>query len=104
MKLLAQVCIFSLYFTGRSVADTIELEATGSVTSSGFASVPVGTPLTAFLFYNPATAPSFQTANTANYVAPQAEVFEFGGSSLTAPPQTVGWDIFDFVNNPTPSL
>jgi hypothetical protein len=60
VKLLAQMsglCVFSLYFAVSSVADTIELEATGTVTSSGFASVPAGTPLTAFLFYNSATVP-----------------------------------------------
>jgi hypothetical protein len=107
MKLLAQVsglCVFSLCSAVSSVADTIELEATGTVTGSGFASVPVGTPLTAFLFYDPAKTPAFQSANTASYVAPQAEVFEFGGSKLTAPPQTGGWDIFDFVNNPNSGL
>src|SRR5215472_8406736 len=107
MKSLAQVLglwVFSLSFAPSSMAGVIELKAMGTVTASTFASVPVGTPLTAFLFYDPATAPEFQNANTANYVAPQAEIFEFGGSTLTAPPSQTGWDTFDYVNNTVPGF
>ena len=49
--------IVSLCLSLSALAGTIELEAVGQVTVSGFASVPVGTTLTAFLFYNPAAVP-----------------------------------------------
>ncbi len=92
--------IVSLCLSLSALAGTIELEAVGQVTVSGFASVPVGTTLTAFLFYNPAAVPLDTGANYADYVSAQASVFEFGGSTLTAQtPGTSGWDILDELNN-----
>ena len=70
--------LVSLCFAFSSFAGTIELEATGTVTSSGFASVPVGTTLTAFLFYDSTAAAEFTGVNSANYAAPEADVFTFG--------------------------
>ena len=92
--------IVSLCLSLSAWAGTIELEAIGQVTASGFSSVPVGTTLTAFLFYNPAAAPSSMGPNYADYVSPQVSVFEFGGSTLTAQtPGTSGWDILDELDN-----
>src|ERR1022692_1932510 len=91
--------IVSLCLSLSALAGTIELEAVGQVTVSGFASVPVGTTLTAFLFYNQAAVPLDTGANYADYVSAQASVFEFGGSTLTAQtPGTSGWDILDELN------
>src|ERR1035441_9319176 len=93
------VVVFSLCFAFSSVAATIELEVTGTVTASGFASVPVGTSLTAFLYYDPAAAPLGGGA----YPQPQAEIFEFGGgSTLTAPPG-IG-QIVDIIDNSVPGF
>src|ERR1017187_1533732 len=64
--------IVSLCLSLSALAGTIELEAVGQVTVSGFASVPVGTTLTAFLFYNPAAVPLDTGANYADYVSAQA--------------------------------
>jgi hypothetical protein len=53
------VVFLSLSFGSIISATTIELQMTGQITSSTFASVPVGTTVTADLFYDPTTAASF---------------------------------------------
>src|ERR1017187_6996226 len=92
--------IVSLCLSLSALAGTIELEAVGQVTVSGFASVPVRPTLTAFLFFNPAAVPLDTRANYADYVSAQAFVFDFRGSKLTAQsPASSGWDILDEHNN-----
>ena len=93
------VAVFSLCFAFSSVASTIELDVTGTVTASGFASVPVGTPLTAFLYYDPA-APSL---GAGAYPQPQAEIFELGGGSGLTAPAPIG-QIVDIINNSVPGF
>jgi hypothetical protein len=93
------VAVFSLCFAFSSVASTIELDVTGTVTASGFASVPVGTPLTAFLYYDPAAPPLGAGA----YPQPQAEIFEFGGGSALTAPAATG-QIVEIINNSVPGF
>ncbi len=79
------VVILPLFLGSIASASTIELVVTGQVTSSSFASVPVGTILTADLFYDPTTAASFSGATFAQYPLLQQPSVDFAGSTLTYP-------------------
>jgi len=85
---LIRSSVVSLCFALSSIAGTIELEATGAVTQSGFASVPVGTTLIAYLFYDPTAVPisTVQSgyASESLFVAPSSFVVLMGGSTLTS--------------------
>jgi hypothetical protein len=74
---------------------TIELQVTGEITTSTFASVPVGTILTADLFYDPATGSSFSGPTFAQYPLPQPPFVDFAGSTLTAPSGSVVTTLLD---------
>lgn len=91
----------SLFFALNLTASTIELEATGTITVSDFASVPVGTQVTAYLFYDPDAAPYASYATSAGYEPPQGVIFDFGGSSLIGGTST---GIVTILDNNSPSL
>lgn len=91
------VCfVLAVCLSGSVWAEPIELLVTGHIDSSTFASIPVGSVLTAQLWYDPATAPFFVSADgsNANYAAPMQEIVDVAGSQFTAPPHPTGWDIF----------
>jgi hypothetical protein len=77
--IFASLCLCSI-----SLAGIIELQVKGQITSSTFASVPVGTTLTADLFYDPTAAAISNVPNSADYPEPQLPVLDFGGSTLTS--------------------
>lgn len=79
------VAVVSLFFGSITFASTIELQVTGQITSSTFASVPVGTTVTADLFYDPTTAASTSLPNDAQYPFIQPLSLDFAGSTLTSP-------------------
>jgi len=86
-----------LCFGSVSSAETIELQVTGQITVSTFASVPAGTTLTADLFYDPTVA----TSDSGDYPVPQQAVLDFAGSTLTSP---TGSDVTVILNNTTPGF
>lgn len=83
------VVFISLSFASMISASTIELQVTGQITSSTFTSVPVGTTITADLFYDPTTAASFSGSTFAQYPLPQDPSLDFAGSTLTFPSGSV---------------
>lgn len=85
----SSVVFVSLCFGSVTLASTIELQVTGEITASTFASVPVGTTLTADLFYDPTTAASFSGPTSAQYPLPQRPFVDFAGSTLTFPSASV---------------
>jgi hypothetical protein len=87
-----------------SAAATIELEATGTITASDFVSVPVGTSVTAFLFYDPSAAPDFSTATSASYDVPQGVIFDFGTSSLMGGTSASAAQILSLLDNTVPGF
>ena len=91
----SSVVFLSLCFGSITAASTIELQVTGEITSSTFASVPVGTTLTADLFYDPSTAASVSTPSNAQYPLPQQPFLDFAGSTLTFPGSSVVTTLID---------
>jgi hypothetical protein len=85
----SSVVFASLCFGSITTASTVELQVTGEVTTSTFASVPVGTTLTADLFYDPSTAAINSAPDNAQYPLPQQPFLDFAGSTLTFPAASV---------------
>lgn len=68
-------------------AGTIEIIARGHVAASGASSIPVGTTLTAHVFFDPAYTPlstySFGEYDSAAYLLPSPSILVFGSSIIT---------------------
>jgi hypothetical protein len=73
-------------------ASIIRFDFGGTIQTSDFGSVTVGTPFTGYLYYDTAAAPFFPVTGpgfaVANYIVPQAFLLNVGGSTVTADPSS----------------
>lgn len=104
MTCLFRTLVLALWLNAGAVAGVIELIASGHVTASSASSIPVGTPLTAYLFFDPTYTPLSTSSSggfsRAAYLLPSSSLLVFGSSIITGDLHQLNVDVGVPLGNP----
>jgi hypothetical protein len=99
-----RILVLTLWFMPGAFAGVIELIASGHVTDSSASSIPVGTTLTAYVFFDPTSTPlstsSSDGFSRAAYLLPSASILVFGSSMITGDLHQLNVDVGVPLENP----